>query len=80
MANVALELGSNFGRHARQWCSLGATGHAMDGVFGHYSFFIIREWFAKQGLGDKTRACSLCEFGLGFWVERDWGCGPCYWV
>ena len=34
--------------------SLGATGHAKDGVFGRYSFFIDLEWFAEQGSGDKT--------------------------
>ena len=56
--------------------SLGAARHVKDGVFGHYSFFIVREWFAEQGPGDKTRACSLCGFRLGFWVERDWGYRP----
>ena len=60
--------------------SLGAAGHAMNGVFRHYSFFIVREWFAEQGPGDKTWACSLCGFRLGFWVERDWGHGPRCWV
>ena len=60
--------------------SLGAARHVKDGVFGHYSFFIVREWFAEQGLGDKTRACSLCGFRLGFWVERDWGYRPRCWV
>ena len=39
--------------------SLGVAGHAMDGVFGRHSFFIVREWFAEQGPGDKTWACSL---------------------
>ena len=34
--------------------SMGAVEHAKDGVFGRYSFFIIREWFAEQGPGDKT--------------------------
>ena len=28
--------------------SLSAVRHAKDGVFGHYPFFIVREWFAKQ--------------------------------
>ena len=28
--------------------SLGVIGHAKDGVFGHYPFFIVREWFAEQ--------------------------------
>ena len=60
--------------------SLGAAELAKDGVFGHYSFFIVREWFAEQGPGDKTRACSLCGFRLGFWVERDWGYRPRCWV
>ena len=34
--------------------SLGVAGHAKDGVFGRYSFFIDLEWFAEQGSGDKT--------------------------
>ena len=51
--------------------SLGAARHVKDGVFGHYSFFIVREWFAEQGPSDKTSACNLCGFRLGFWVERD---------
>ena len=55
--------------------SQGATGYAKNGVFGRYSFFVVREWVAEQGLGDKTWACSLCGFRLGFWVERDWGHG-----
>ena len=66
MANVALELGSNSSKHARQRCSLGATGHAMDGMFGRYSFFTVQEWFVEQGLGNETWACNLCRFGLGF--------------
>ena len=53
--------------------SLGAAEHAKDGVFRRYSFLVVREWVAEQGLGDKTWACSLCGFRLGFWVERDWG-------
>ena len=56
--------------------SLGVAGHAKDGVLGRYSFFIVREWFAEQGPDDKTWACSMCGFKLGFWVERDWGHGP----
>ena len=56
--------------------SLGVAGHVKDGVFGRYSFFIVWEWFAEQGLDDKTWACSMCGFKLGFWVERDWGHGP----
>ena len=55
--------------------SLGTAGHVKDGVFGRYSFFIVREWFAEQGSGDKTWACNLCGFELGFWIERDWGHG-----
>ena len=47
VVKVALELGSNSSKHARQQCSLGAARHAMDGVFGHYSFFIDREWFVE---------------------------------
>ena len=46
--------------------SLGAAGHAKDGVFERYFFFIVREWFVEQGPNDKTWACSLCEFRLGF--------------
>ena len=46
--------------------SLGAAEHAKDGVFRRYSFFIIREWFAKQGPSDKTWACNLCGFRMGF--------------
>ena len=49
-------------------------------MFERHSFFIVREWFAEQGPGGKTWACSLCGFGIGFWVERDWSHGPCYWV
>ena len=60
--------------------SLGVAGHAMDGVFGRHSFFIVREWFAEQGPSDKTWTRSLCGFRLGFWVERDWGHGPRCWV
>ena len=60
--------------------SLGAAGHAKDGVFGRYYFFIVQEWFVEQGPGDKTWACNLCGFRLGFWVERDWGHGPHCWV
>ena len=41
--------------------SLGAAELAKDGVFGHYSFFIVREWFAKQWPGDKTWAYSLAH-------------------
>ena len=55
--------------------SLGAAGHEKDGVFGHYSFFIVREWFVEQGLGDKTWTYNLCRFKLGLWVVRDWGRG-----
>ena len=55
--------------------SQGAVGYAKDGVFGRYSFFIVWEWFAEQGSGDKTWACNLCGFELGFWIERDWGMG-----
>ena len=50
--------------------SLGAIGHAKDGIFGHYPFFIVREWFAGQWLGDKTWACNMCGFKLGFWAEE----------
>ena len=50
--------------------SLGAIGHANDGIFGHYPFFIVREWFAEQWLGDKTWACSMCGFESGFWAEE----------
>ena len=50
--------------------SLGIVGHAKDGVFGRYPFFIVREWFAEQWLGDKTSAYSLCGFRLGFWVKE----------
>ena len=60
--------------------SLDTAGHAKDGVFGHYSFFIVRERFAEQGPGDKTWAYSLCGFRLGFWVKRDWGHRPRCWV
>ena len=28
--------------------SLGAAGHAKDGVSGHYPSFIVREWFVEQ--------------------------------
>ena len=41
--------------------SLSTVRHAKDGVFGHYPFFIVREWFAKQWPGDKTWACSLAH-------------------
>ena len=78
VVKVASELGSHSSRHAWQRCFLGVVGHAKDGVFGRYSYFIVREWFAEQGPGDKTWACSLCGFKLGFWVERDWGHGPRY--
>ena len=46
--------------------SLGAAGHAKDGVFGRYYFFIVQEWFVEQGPGDKTWACNLCGYRLGF--------------
>ena len=43
MVKVALELGSNSNKHARQRCFLGTAGHAMDGGFGHYSFSSVQE-------------------------------------
>ena len=70
---VALELGSNSSRHARQQCFLGTAAHTTDGVSGRYSFFSVREWFTEQELGGKTWACNWCGFRLEFWVERDWG-------
>ena len=50
--------------------SLGTAGHAKYDVFGRYPFFIVQEWFAEQWPGDKTWACSLCGFKLGFWVKE----------
>ena len=58
----------------------GTAGYARDGVFECHPFFIAWEWFAEQGPGGKTWAYSSCGSGLGFWVERDRGYGPCYWV
>ena len=40
---VALKLGSNSSRHARQQRFLGTAGHVMDGGFGHYSFSSVWE-------------------------------------
>ena len=50
--------------------SLGATGHARDGVSGRYPSFIVREWFSEQLPCDKTWAYIMCMLGLGFWVEE----------
>ena len=50
--------------------SLGTAEHAKDGVFGLYPFFTVQEWFVEQWPGDKTWACSMCGFRLGFWVEE----------
>ena len=47
--------------------SLGAAGHAKDGVFGHYSFFIVREWFASKD--------QVTRLGPAVCVGSDWGFG-----